>query len=220
MIVVSTVAVAGLLAGYLAGGSVRNFDRVHVHWWGAAIGGLVLQVVPLGRWVDDDAVVAALVASYVLLLAFVWVNRRLPAAPLLLIGLALNMTVITLNGGMPVSESAIETSGGTEGTLPAAIDDGKHHVMTSSDVLTPLADVIALPPPVATVLSIGDLFLYAGIATFTVIVMRGRFEENRRPPAWIQMYRGKHLPPRRRLPRRSRPAAGPRLAAASSGTSR
>ena len=219
MIVVSTVAVAGVLAGYLAGGSLRNFDRVHVHWWVAAIGGLALQVVPVRRWVDDDVAVAALVGSYALLLAFVWVNRRLPAAPLLLIGLTLNMAVITFNGGMPVSESAIEISGGSDGTLPAAIDDGKRHVMTSSDVLTPLADIIALPPPVATVLSIGDLFLYAGIATFTVIVMRGRFAENRRPPAWIQMYRGKHLPPQRRLPRRSRPGAGPPLAAVNSGTS-
>ena len=219
MIVVSTVAVAGLLAGYLAGGSLRNFDRVQVHWWAAAIGGLVLQVLPLRRWVADDVAVAALVGSYALLIAFVWVNRRLPAAPLLLVGLLLNMAVITLNGGMPVSESAIAISGGADGTLPAAIDDGKHHVMTSSDVLTPLADVIALPPPIATVLSIGDLFLYAGIAAFTVIVMRGRFAENRRPPAWIQMYRGKHLPPQRRLPRRSRPEAGPPLAAVNSGTS-
>jgi hypothetical protein len=219
MIVVSTVAVAGLLAGYLAGGSLRNFDRVQVHWWAAAIGGLVLQVLPLRRWVADDVAVAALVGSYVLLIAFVWVNRRLPAAPLLLVGLVLNMAVITLNGGMPVSESAIAISGGSDGTLPAAIDDGKHHVMTSSDVLTPLADIIALPPPVATVLSIGDLCLYAGIVAFTVIVMRGRFAENRRPPAWIQMYRGKHLPPQRRLPRRSRPEAGPPLAAMNSGTS-
>jgi hypothetical protein len=219
MIVVSTVVVAGLLAGYLAGGSVRNFDRVHVHWWAAAIGGLGLQVVPLRRWVDDDVAVAALVGSYALLIAFVWVNRRLPAAPLLLVGLVLNMAVIALNGGMPVSESAIDISGGQSGSLPAAIDDGKHHVMTSSDVLTPLADIIALPPPVATVLSIGDLCLYAGIVAFTVIVMRGRFAENRRPPAWIQMYRGKHLPPQRRLPRRSRPEAGPPLAAMNSGTS-
>ena len=219
MIVVPTVVVAGLLAGFLAGGSVRNFDRVQVHWWAAAIGGLALQVLPLRRWVDDDLAVAALVGSYVLLIAFVWVNRRLPAAPLLLVGLVLNMAVIALNGGMPVSESAIRISGGSDGTLPAAIDDGKHHVMTSSDVLTPLADVIALPPPVATVLSVGDLFLYAGIVTFTVIVMRGRFAENRRPRAWIQMYRGKHLAPQRRLPRRSRPGSGHALAAVNSGTS-
>ncbi|MEX0651695.1 MAG: DUF5317 family protein [Actinomycetota bacterium] len=219
MIVVLFIAVAGLVAGFLAGGSVRNFERVRVHWWGAAFTGLVLQAAPLGRWLDDDAVVVVLITSYALLVAFMWVNRRLPAAPLLMLGLALNMLVIGLNGGMPVSEGAIRTAGAPGGALSSGIDDGKHHLMRSSDVLTPLADVIGLPRPVATVLSVGDLFLYSGIVVFTVIVMRGRFAANRRPPAWIQMYRGKHLPRGRRLPRRSRPGTGPQLVAGSSGTS-
>jgi Family of unknown function (DUF5317) len=219
MIVVLTVVLIGLVAGSVTGGSVRNFERVHVHWWGAALAGLALQLIPLRRWFDDDVALAALLASYVLLIAFVWVNRRLPAAPLLLVGLALNAVVIAANSGMPVSEGAIRATGSPDRVLPSVIDDGKHHVMSSSDVLTPLADVIGLPPPIATVLSIGDVFLYAGIVTFTIIVMRGRFAENRRPPAWIQMYRGKHLPQERRLPRRSRTESEPRLAAASSGTS-
>jgi len=127
--------------------------------------------------------------------------------------------VIAANEGMPVSGAAIRATGSSSDLLPSMVDDGKHHLMSSSDVLTPLADVIGLPPPIATVLSVGDVFLYVGIVVFTVIVMRGRFAENRRPPAWIQMYRGKHLPRERRLPRRSRTETGPRLAGASSGTS-
>lgn len=218
MIVVLLVAVTGIVAGFLMGGSLRNFERVRVHWWAAAFVGLVLQAAPVGRWLGDDVALASLIASYGLLVAFMWVNRRLPAAPLLLAGLALNMLVVSVNGGMPVGEAAIRTTGNVSGDLPASIDDGKHHLMTPSDVLTPLADVIGLPPPISIVLSIGDVVLYSGIAVFTVIVMRGRFAENRRPPAWIQMYRGKHLPSRRRLPRRSRPGREPRLAAASSGT--
>src|SRR5688572_22745936 len=106
MIVVLFIAVAGLVAGFLAGGSVRNFDRIHVHWWGAALTGLLLQVAPLNRWLNEDVAVASLIASYGLLVAFMWVNRRLPAAPLLLAGLALNMLVIGVNRGMPVSEGA------------------------------------------------------------------------------------------------------------------
>ena len=229
MIIVPIVAVAGVIAGYIARGSLRNFERVHVYWWGAALAGVTLQILPLHRWLDGEQVdvgggvnvaLATLLASYALLLAFVWVNRRLPAAPLLLLGLVLNVLVIGVNEGMPVSEAALRTAQAPTGTLPSGIDDEKHHLMTSSDVLTPLADVIGLPPPISTVLSIGDIFLYAGIVVFTVIVMRGRFEANRRPPAWIPMYRGKHLSPERRLPRRSRPGAGPQLAAVSSGTSR
>ena len=50
--------------------------------------------------------------------------------------------------------------------------------------------MIGLPPPLATVLSIGDVLLYAGVVVFCVVVMRGRFAGNRRPPAWIPMYRG------------------------------
>lgn len=218
MIVVATVAVAGLIAGLIAGGSVRNFDRIQVHWWGAAAAGLGLQAIPLDRWLDSQAVVVTIVASYVALVAFVWVNRRLPGAPLLLLGLAMNMLVIGANGGMPVSETAIRAAGGSEGALPSALDDAKHHLMTPSDVLTPLADVIGLPPPISTVLSVGDVFLYAGIVVFMVVVMRGRFAENRRPRAWIPMYRGKHLPPQRRLPRRSRAGAASLLAAMSWGT--
>lgn len=220
MIVVLIFVAVGLAAGYLAGGSLRNFERVHVHWWGAALFALLLQVVPMRRWIDDDLAVALLVGSYALLIAFVWVNRRLPAAPLLLLGLALNFSVIGLNGGMPVSAAAIAATGAPGGALPAAIDDGKHHLMTSTDVVTPLADVIGLPPPASIVLSIGDVFLYSGLTAFTVMVMRGRFADNRRPPAWIQMYRGKHLSSERRLPRRARPGPEARLAAMSSGTSR
>jgi hypothetical protein len=218
MAVVLIVLVTGLAAGFLARGSLRNFERVHVWWWGVALAGLALQIVPLHRWVDDDVATGALLASYALLIAFVWVNRRLPAARLMLVGLALNVVVIGLNGGMPVSADAARVSGAGEGTLPTAIDDGKHHLMRPSDVLTPLADVIGLPPPLATVLSIGDVLLYAGVVVFCVVVMRGRFAENRRPPAWVQMYRGKHLPRQRRLRQRSRSAS--QLAAASSGTAR
>ena len=218
MAVVSIVLATGLAAGFLARGSLRNFERVHVWWWGVALAGLALQIVPVHRWVDGDVAVGVLVVSYVLLLAFVWVNRRLPAAPLLLLGLAFNLVVIGLNGGMPVSADAAHTSGADQGTLPVAIDDGKHHLMGASDVLTPLADVIGLPPPLATVLSIGDVLLYAGVVVFCVVVMRGRFAGNRRPPAWIPMYRGKHLPQQRRLRRRARSAS--QLAAASSGTAR
>lgn len=220
MSVVLIVIIVGLVAGFLARGTLRNFERVDIHWWGVAAAGLVLQVLPLHRWFDDDVVVVgALLASYMLLIAFVWVNRRLPAAPLMLAGLLLNVVVIAANGGMPVSADAIRATGSEAHALPGLIDDGKHHLMTPSDVLTPLADVIGLPPPLATVLSVGDVLLYTGVVAFTVLIMRGRFAANRRPPAWIPMYRGKHLPQhRRRLPHR--PRSSSQIAAASSGTSR
>jgi hypothetical protein len=202
MLIVILILVA-VAAGFVAGGSLRGFERVQIHWWGAAFAGLAVQLLPSfsvgGRAVGP----IMLASSYALLAAFLWVNRRLPAAPIMLIGLVLNLLVVVPNGGMPVSASAAGSSGGSNALL-SPIDDGKHHLMTDDDVLTPLADVIAVPSPVGAVLSIGDVFLYVGMMSFVVLIMLGRSGENPRPPArWLQGYRGKHLPPERRLPRRS-----------------
>jgi Family of unknown function (DUF5317) len=186
--------------GFIAGGSLRPFERFKVHWWGVALAGFALQWIPLAGVVGREAGVAVLVASYGLLLTFAWVNRRLPALWLVMAGLVLNLLVIAVNGGMPVSASALETAGGNTDELVGA-GSAKHHLMGPEDALTPFGDVIGIPPPIGAVISIGDVLLYAGIAVLVVTVMLGRSGEDRRPPARLfQGYRGKHLPP----PRRSR----------------
>ena len=53
--------------------------------------------------------------------------------------------------------------------------------MGPGDTLTPLGDVIGIPPPIGAVISIGDVLLYAGIAILVVAVMLGRSGENPRP---------------------------------------
>jgi Family of unknown function (DUF5317) len=217
LIIILVLAVA---AGFVAHGSLRPFEHLRVHLWGLAVAGLVLQTIPFPHDTDPAAVSGLFAASYLLMIACVWVNRRLPAAGLILIGLALNMTVVVPNGGMPVSAQAVRIAGGAIEELPAAGGSSKHHLMTEDDVLRPLGDVIPGPPPLSDVLSIGDLFLYAGLACFVVLVMLGRSGENRRPPSrWFQMYRGQHQPARRG-PRGSRARLRPALpaAAARSGT--
>ena len=217
MIIVLVLAVA---AGFAAHGSLRPFEHLRVHLWGLAVAGLILQAIPLPREASSAAVAGLFALCYVSLIACVWVNRRLPAAGLILIGLALNMLVVVPNGGMPVSAQAVRISGGSVEDLPAAGGSSKHHLMTDDDVLRPLGDVIPGPPPLSDVLSIGDLFLYVGLGCFVVLVMLGLSGENRRPPArWFQMYRGQHQHVRR-SPRSSRARLRPALpaAAARSGT--
>jgi hypothetical protein len=212
------VIAAAVLVGLLAGGSLRNFERLRVHWWAIAFVGLGLQIVPVPEFagVPTWAVGAGmLAASYVLLLVFLAVNRWIRGAAVMAIGLLLNLAVVGANGGMPVSAHAIETAGGSA----AALADGsgaKHHLMNDADLLWPLGDVIPIPPPAGIVLSVGDLLLYAGIAWFVVQVMRGRSRENPRPIAmWFPGYRGKHAPGHWRLPPRYRAAP---VAAERSGT--
>jgi hypothetical protein len=217
-IIVILAAAVGV--GLIVSGSLRNFERVRVHWWALAFGGVALQVLPAPTidGIDPRTVGAAmLVLSYVLLLSFITVNRWVPAAGVMAVGLLLNLSVVAINGGMPVGTSAVRTAGGSTLALATA-SDAKHHVMTDGDKLTPLADVIPIPSPVGIVLSIGDVLLYAGMAWFVVQVMRGRSRENPRPLAvWFLSYRGKHAPSHWRIPARYR-TAGPPASTARSGT--
>jgi len=206
---VLVVIAAAILVGLLAGGSLRTFEHLRVHWWALAFLGLALQIVPVPELssVPLWAVGAGmLIASYVLLLMFLTVNRWIPGASVMAIGLLMNLAVVASNGGMPVNARAIEAAGGSV----AALADGagaKHHLMYDEDVLSPLGDVIPIPPPAGVVLSIGDVLLYAGIAWFVLQVMRGRSRENPRPIAmWFLAYRGKHAPGHWRMPARYRAA--------------
>lgn len=210
MVVLIVLALA-ICVGLIAGGSIRPFEHLRVRWWGLALAGLALQGVSLASDIGRSAGSASLVGSYALLLLFAWANRRLPALWLVMAGLVLNILVIGVNSGMPVSASALETAGARAEGL--GVGTAKHHLMGPDDKLTPLGDVIGIPPPIGAVISIGDVLLYAGVAILVVAVMLGRFDED--PPVatpLFQGYRGKHLPPDRRfsslVPRPAAPAAG------------
>jgi Family of unknown function (DUF5317) len=216
VILILIVLGLAVVIGFVAGGSLRPFEQLKLHWWGLALVGLALQGIPLASGVGEPIGWAILISSYGVLIAFAWVNRRLPAAWLVIAGLGLNLLVIGVNGGMPVSASGLETAEARAGELVGA-GTVKHHLMGPDDVLTPLGDVIGIPPPIGAVISIGDVFLYAGLAILVVTVMLGRSGENPRPPArWFQGYRGKHLPPsqhrfsRWTAPRREAPTGGAR----------
>lgn len=222
MPVVLIVLALAVGAGLLAGGSLRFLERLRVHWWALAPIALALQLIPVASGSPERAgfAAASLVASYVLLLAVVAVNRRVPGSVFMAVGLFMNLAVVGLNGGMPVSADAIRVAG-AQGVV--AIEGGaKHHLMSDVDVLQPLGDVIPVPPPFSVVFSIGDLLLYGGLAWWCFAVTRGRFRENRRPPARrLLMYRGKHAPLAYRLPARYQVVPQPAPAArARSGTSR
>ncbi len=220
MILFLSVILLSVLAGYLVGGRLRGFERLRLKYWWLAPVGLGLQALPLpdARHGTDFLVrMGVLGASYVLLLLFAGVNIRITGMPLLLVGLTLNAAVVIANGGMPVSRHALEVSGQTEVLKLLTADEGaKHHLMTSADRLTPLADVIPIPPPIRQVASVGDVFVYAGLAWLIVAVMRRRTGEQA-PPEEGRRYRGKHRPGSARAPG---PAEPPPAEATTLGTSR
>ncbi len=66
---------------------------------------LVVAYLPVTQYLLPDWLAAStLSASLIIFLAFVWLNRRLPGMPILMIGLGLNLIVILANRGwMPIS---------------------------------------------------------------------------------------------------------------------
>lgn len=189
---VSVIALAVVL-GYVFGGRLSHLERLPLRWWGLAVGGLGLQLLPLpegGAGTDLLVRTGVLALSYTFLLVFAVANVRLPGMPLIMLGLACNGLVIVANGGMPVSREALADSGQAS-VIPVLVDEGadKHHLMTDDDVLTFLADVIAVPGPIHQVMSVGDVFVYVGLIWLTIAAMRARTPSS---SSRLLPFRGKH----------------------------
>jgi hypothetical protein len=177
MLLIALVLVIGVVLGYAVGGRLRHVEELRLRWWWLAPIGLLMQLVPLPLHghLDQQVSVGLLIASYPVLLAFAARNIRLPGMPLIFVGLTLNLLVIAVNDGMPVSRHALVASGQGH-LLQDLIQNGgaKHHLAGSGDVLLQLADVIPIGKPIRQVVSAGDLVTYAGMVWLIAGVMRGR----------------------------------------------
>lgn len=159
------IAVA-ILIGWSRGGRLNNLTEIRVRIWWLLIIGFGLQAAALFLPSQRHGLaVAMILASYLPLLLFVWLNRDMAGMWIAGIGILMNFTVIALNAGMPVMVEAIEVAGG------AGIPDlgARHVVMTDTTRLPFFGDVIPLP---ASVISIGDVFLAIGIGVFVEDRMR------------------------------------------------
>lgn len=176
-----TVVLLAVLVSYLRGGRLRRIAdaRLQVPW--LLFAGLALQIgvdVAAGRGVLGDASatgLALLIASQVLVVAWLIINRQLPGVGLVAIGLALNATVIAANGAMPVDPDAMRALG--LGALE--VPPGKHTLLTDATRLPWLADIFPLPP-LRSIISVGDVVLAAGLIPLTHALMTWRPEHERR----------------------------------------
>jgi hypothetical protein len=176
MTVILATLVLAIVLGFLMGGRLSSLARLRIRWLPLAIAALALQLVPMpGRtWP-----LALLYLSYGLLTVFAIANAwaRVPGSWLILLGVVLNLTVIGVNGGMPVTREALVRSD-QMGTLQLLDEEGgaKHHLAGPTDRVVFLGDVVPVRP-IRAVVSFGDLLLYAGVAWLVVGGMRGRGDD-------------------------------------------
>jgi hypothetical protein len=161
-----------IIVALLRGGSLRNFAAIQLRWLPLVIAGFVLQLLIFTPFARAPLIAFATRPIYVLSLALlaIWVaaNWRIPGMALIAIGLALNVAVIAANGGhMPVLPEGARLAGQYEALASDDPRTSKHQLMEPEQVhLWLLSDIIVIPRgvPGASVLSVGDLALTAGIA--------------------------------------------------------
>ena len=167
---IAVAVVAGIAIGLLRGGSITRLGEASFRVWPLLVAGVVVQAAAAFA---SRAAVTLILASYVVLLVFAAVNYRHVGMGVVFVGIALNLVVIGLNGGMPVRADAIVAAGIVDREADAATLDfgSKRHLERPDDKVTWLGDIV--PVPLATeVLSFGDLVMAVGVADVLAHLLR------------------------------------------------
>ena len=184
MVLLSGLGLAVLIV-LAFGGRLGRLADLRIRWIWLVYAALALQLVafPTGQipWSTGDSVAVALqYGSYACLIAVTVVNRRLPGALVLGLGMLLNLVTIVANGGhMPATASALH-----------AVGKSLHGVHMNSVALADprlpwLVDRFATPRwvPFASIFSVGDVLIVVGAgvilwsATGAHLPRRGRGDQ-------------------------------------------
>jgi hypothetical protein len=177
----------GLVLGRIAGGRVRNLERVHFTWWQLALAGLFVQLAlfadPIQERIGAEGPFIY-VASTLVVMAALLRNLRLPGLAIIAVGAALNLIAVVANGGyMPSSAAAwLELTG----TAAVPVAHYSNSVLIGPQTLFPfLGDIFVFPRPLpmATAFSLGDAFIAVGAVVFLVLAMRGTAHSRTPRPA-------------------------------------
>ncbi len=162
--IVATVALAFVVVAGTKGSFSRlgslHFRMLWLLFLGLAIQ-IVLEFVEFPKDRIDDAGIGILLLSYVAIVGFCVVNRKVKGMTLIAVGVALNVLVIALNQGMPTKDDVKERNG-REVHVPIE-RTVKHKPQESDDLLGFLGDVITAPGLPNQQFSIGDIVIGLGI---------------------------------------------------------
>lgn len=166
--------IAAVILGYILRGSLKNIDTssikgVYFVFTAFLIEFIVVLTIKNGLLVRGTLTYVINLIMYVLLLAFIFINRKNKWIVIMGIGFFLNALPIFFNGGaMPVSLSAIKIVGITENVTA----EGLYVLIDKSTKLAFLGDVIPLKYPRPFAISIGDIVGAIGLMLFVITEMK------------------------------------------------
>jgi hypothetical protein len=162
MLLTAVAVLIGLGIGLALPPRTTRFARPRIRLLPLLVVGVIGQVVA-NRMTGHGAVALGLVALG-LLVGFAVANLHLTGMGVMAIGLGLNLLVMMMNGGMPVSARALRAA-----DVPAGELQGARHVEQSNDDLTVLGDII---PVGGQVVSYGDLIIAVAMADVIANLVR------------------------------------------------
>lgn len=142
----------GILAGLALGGRISRLRTFHLAW---------LPVLAIAVAIRLLAPAAGGLTATVYVIGFLGVaavavrNAAMPGMPLVAAGAFLNLVVVAMNGGMPVSDDAVRVA------AAAVPTDALHRTATADTKLIFLSDVIPIGI-LRAVYSVGDAFIALG----------------------------------------------------------
>ncbi|HOB19852.1 MAG TPA: DUF5317 domain-containing protein [Candidatus Atribacteria bacterium] len=175
-----SMIILAVLLGLLRGGRLANLTGIRLRYPLLILLSVIIEYTGLfliqsGILSSRPVIFAFVVVHYVLLFAFIWLNRDLPYLWCAGAGSVLNFLVILVNkGSMPLSARVTEVSEVT-GNLRHLLEGRflTYHIINESTRLWFLGDVVLLPWPFSCFVSIGDIILYAGVFLLVQSVVAG-----------------------------------------------
>jgi hypothetical protein len=179
---------AGLLVGFLLGGSTAGFGVARFRYLPLLMVALAVQVLIFTPLMGQMAFIHRIgpylyMISTLITLFVLFKNLHIPGLSIILIGAVLNAVVIFANGGfMPTRAELLDEAGRLENVQQSeeSAASGERLTHTNSVIadddtrLYFLGDTIAIPQrvPLSNVISIGDILIAIGAAVATARVMR------------------------------------------------
>jgi len=163
---------AGLLLGRLSGGRFTGLSHVKLRFEWVLLAAFIAQAVLRGRLANTVTSGMGLLvwaSASLVLIGVLWLQHEIPGLLIAAVGVAMNLLVVLLNQGMPVSLPLGEVA-----TRVGGASAGFYHLAGPNTYARVLGDALPLYLGGSVyILSIGDVLLCLGVIVLIVNSMLG-----------------------------------------------